>query len=265
VLPLRRGQGEQVEPTERLRLERERTTPGALAALGPLQAPSRSSALQADDVELGMAPDRQEASVRSGAADGPSKQPQRRRDSFRRAAAARLRRARAAPFSCRRSRALTIASVAGSASGQLALRRRSAPTREAARARPRLYSTRRGAPRSWRFAGPMPRFGQDLQRSSRGHRRGRESDGCLCPVGVAMAEVGDDETVTLLFARNDRPERAFDRSALPTRRAQDCHGVAGCRISGEPAVFVRIPSELPRREGGLLAFVRSVSVGCDQS
>ncbi|HEY1523540.1 MAG TPA: hypothetical protein VGF70_11055 [Solirubrobacteraceae bacterium] len=25
--------------------------------------------------------------------------------------------------------------------------------------------------------------------------------------GVAMAEVGDDEAVTLLFARNDRPER----------------------------------------------------------
>jgi hypothetical protein len=54
-----------------------------------------------------------------------------------------------------------------------------------------------------------------------------------------MAEVGDDETVNLLFARNDRPERAFDRSALPTRRAQDCHDVAGCRISGEPAVIVR--------------------------
>jgi hypothetical protein len=35
--------------------------------------------------------------------------------------------------------------------------------------------------------------------------RDRESNGCLCPVGVAMAEVGDDETVTLLFARNDRP------------------------------------------------------------
>ncbi len=59
----------------------------------------------------------------------------------------------------------------------------------------------------WRFAGPMPRPGRDLQRSSRGHDRGRESNGCLCPVGVAMAEVGDDETVTRLFARNDRPER----------------------------------------------------------
>ena len=53
----------------------------------------------------------------------------------------------------------------------------------------------------------MPRPGRDLQRSSRGHHRGRECNGCLCPVGVAMAEVGDDETVTLLFARNDRPER----------------------------------------------------------
>ena len=56
---------------------------------------------------------------------------------------------------------------------------------------------------------------------------------------------------------------AFDRSALPMHRAQNCHDVAGCRISGEPAVFVRIPSELPRRTGGSLAFVRSVSVGCD--
>src|SRR3954452_8260204 len=36
-------------------------------------------------------------------------------------------------------------------------------------------------------------------------------------------------------------------------RAQNCHDVAGCRISGEPAVFVRIPSELPRRTGGSLA------------
>jgi hypothetical protein len=52
-------------------------------------------------------------------------------------------------------------------------------------------------------AGP----GRDLQRSSRGHHRGGESNGCFSPVGVAMAEVGDDETVTLLFARNDRPER----------------------------------------------------------
>jgi len=56
---------------------------------------------------------------------------------------------------------------------------------------------------------------------------------------------------------------ALDRSALPMHRAQNCHDVAGCRISGEPAVFVRIPSELPRRTGGSLAFVRSVSVGCD--
>ena len=63
------------------------------------------------------------------------------------------------------------------------------------------------APCLWRFAGPMPRPGRDLQRSSRGHHRGRESNGCFCPVGVAMAEVGDDETVTLLFARNDRLER----------------------------------------------------------
>ena len=46
---------------------------------------------------------------------------------------------------------------------------------------------------------------------------------------------------------------AFDRSALPMHRAQNCHDVAGCRISGEPAVFVRIPSEFPRRTGGSLA------------
>jgi hypothetical protein len=116
---------------------------------------------------------------------------------------------------------------------------------------------------SWRLAAPMPRFGRDLQRSSRGHHRGRESDGCLCPVGVAMAEVGDDETVTLPYRAKRSSREAFDRSALPMHRAQTCHDVAGCRISGEPAVFVRIPSELPRRTGGSLAFVRSVSVGCD--
>jgi hypothetical protein len=63
------------------------------------------------------------------------------------------------------------------------------------------------ATRKWRFAGPMPRPGRDLQRSSRGHHCGGESNGCLRAVGVAMAEVGDDETVTRLFARNDRPER----------------------------------------------------------
>jgi hypothetical protein len=61
--------------------------------------------------------------------------------------------------------------------------------------------------RNWRSAGPMPRpRGRDLQRSSRGDHRGRESNGCLCPVGVAMAAVGDEETVTVLFARNARPE-----------------------------------------------------------
>ena len=115
--------------------------------------------------------------------------------------------------------------------------------------------------RLWRFAGPMPRPGRDLQRSSRGHHRGRESNGCLCPVGVAMAEVGDDETVTLLFARNDRPERpSIGRLCLCTApRIATMSLVAGSAASRPYSS--RIPSELPRRTGGSLAFVRSV--GCD--
>jgi hypothetical protein len=74
--------------------------------------------------------------------------------------------------------------------------------RAASRARAVRLAARRRS-RSWAICGTHAAFrsGRDLQRSSRGHHRGRESDGCLCPVGVAMAEVGNDETVTLLFAR----------------------------------------------------------------
>jgi hypothetical protein len=75
------------------------------------------------------------------------------------------------------------------------------------------------------------------------------------------AEVGDDGTVTLLFARNDRPE-GFDRSALPIHRAQNCHDVSGCRISGEPAVFVRIPIRASATNRRLTRLLFR-SVGCD--
>ena len=81
------------------------------------------------------------------------------------------------------------------------------------------------------------------------------------PVGVAMAEVGDDETVTLLFARNDRPERPsigqLCLCAAPSIATMSL--VAGSAASRPYSS--RIPSELPRRTGGSLAFVRSV--GCD--
>jgi hypothetical protein len=54
------------------------------------------------------------------------------------------------------------------------------------------------------------------------------------PVGVAVAEVGDDETVTLLFARNDRPERpSIGRLCVcPAPRIATMSLVAGSAASG---------------------------------
>ena len=95
--------------------------------------------------------------------------------------------------------------------------------------------------RNWRFAGPMPRPGRDLQRLSRGHHRGRESNGCLWSGRGRHGRGWRRRDRDSAFRARGSSREAFDRSALPMHCAQNCDDVAGWRIGGEPAVFVANP------------------------